>query len=71
MSAPAGTPAQRKVRFAILDGNLVETVLALDNTIVHQEPLRIVKSRHWVQIGCTRMDWATYDELTKRVGADE
>jgi len=60
----------RKVRFALVDGALVEQVFVLDE-MIHQEALCIVKSRNWVQIGCTRMDWATYDALVKCVGEDE
>lgn len=66
---------RNKVRFALVNSILVEQIFALDtlkeDTMIHQEPLRIVKTRHWVQIGCTRMDWATYDELVRQVGEDQ
>ena len=77
MAAPFGNVGLRnKVRFAVVNGVLVEQVFSPDNvispnTMIHQEPLRIVKSRNWVQIGCTRMDWAAYDQLIREIGEDQ
>lgn len=67
---PAGP---RKVRFAIVDDQLVAQLIAplVDgDSVDHQEPLRIVRHRNWVQIGCTRMDWKTYDRLVKEIAAE-
>lgn len=78
MAAPGlgtGTQGIRKVRFALINGILVEQIFSpislTEDQMIHQAPLRIVKARNWIQIGCTRMDWATYDELIKQIGADE
>ena len=75
IATAAAAPAGNKVRFAIVNGVLVEQIFTpvslKESTMIHQTPLRIVKSRNWVQIGCTRMDWTTYDELVRQVGEDQ